>query len=117
MTNGFQTAVSWMAGKLVAFAPTSCQYARRGISHTLDMQRSPQPTAFIEVDGRVIQWEPVDFKVETSLLPFGAPERGDQITCDVGAVRTVHEVFMVGNEQPWRDLSGAMTRIHTKVIN
>lgn len=108
--------VAWMVGELTEHAGTSCTYHRGGQSDSVTMVRSPQPTQALEIDGRVIEWQPVDFKIKTSLLPFGEPQRGDQIRCTVNGDVLVHEVHMPGNSPPFRDLSGVMTRIHTKVI-
>lgn len=105
-----------MVGKLVTFSPTSCEYVRGSQSETLDMRRSPQPTQVVEVEGRLIEWEPVDFLVATTDLPFGQPEDNDRIICTINGETLTHGVYIPGNAKASRDLSSAMTRIHTKVI-
>ena len=117
MTDRLATGVAWMVGKLIGFAPVTCQYTRGGQSEELDMRRSPQPTQAIELDGRIIEWEPVDFLVATDDLPFGEPEDNDRITCTVGNTTIVHGVYSPGTSRVSHDLSSAMTRIRTKVVN
>lgn len=108
--------VRWMAGIVTTKSGISCTYIRGSQRSTLNMRRVPQATAAVEIDGRVIEWTPVDFLVGTADLPYGEPKRGDQIRCSVNGETRTHEVFMVGNEKPSRDLADAMTRIHTKVV-
>lgn len=81
------------------------------------MRRSPQPTEAVEINERIIEWEPVDFLIATPDLPFGEPEDNDRITCTVNGQTIVHGVYSPGAARVSRDLSSAMMRIHTKVIN
>lgn len=117
MSDRLASAVHWMTGKLLDFSSVQCTYTRGELTEAVVMRRSSLPTQVIDLQAVTVEWQPVDFLIQTIALPFGRPQRGDQIVCVIQGDEVVHEVFALGTEKPWRDVANAMTRIHTKVIN
>lgn len=105
-----------MVGKVLDYAGIECQYVRGSRKADVVMRRDPQPTQVQEIDGRLIEWEPIHFKIGTSDLPFGQPEDNDLIKCVVNGENLTHGVYIPEDAKVSRDLSSSMTRVHSKLI-
>jgi hypothetical protein len=74
----------------------------------------------VDINGRLIEFEPIDFLADTTKLKFGTvaftPERGDLIRCTVISDTITHEVFSPNQGHPWFTATGGMIRIRTKVV-
>ena len=109
----FDDAIGEMTTDLLAEAGGSFVYIRGNQTTTITLRKSVQQSAHIDSgNGQVLEVRPVDFIALTTALPYDPPERGDLIK---GGGLTF-EVMPTTSEKVYRQISGQMTRIHTKQI-
>ena len=109
----FDDAIGDMATDLLAEAGGSFVYLRGTSKTTVTMRKSNLAPMILEAgNGTQIEVFAVDFILLTSDLPYGDPQRGDQIKS--GGL--TWEVLPTTSEKVFRRISDQMTRIHTKQV-
>lgn len=107
-----------MAGQLEAAAGRVITY-RRGQSQA-HMTATIGQSMFESADsnGVLERWESRDFIVRSSLLPFGEPQRHDQIIDTLGNAGVAYEVASPRGVPLWHygDAFRTVVRIHTKLV-
>lgn len=108
-------AVASMMDDMLSSNGSTFIYCRGNTSTTVTMVKAPQLPIEVESgEGHVITVDGVDFIAKTVAFPYSEPQAGDTIRKDGST--DIYEVLPIGNGQPFRALSGSMTRIHTKQI-
>jgi len=110
----FDDAIGDMTTDLLAEAGGSFTYRRGSVNTAITLRKSQQQSFFLDAgNGQTTEVRPVDFIGLTSALPYPEPQKGDLIIG--GGIR--YEVQPTTSEKVFRQISGQMTRIHTKRIN
>lgn len=115
MANMLDGGMTIMTDKLLSYAGTSCKYVRGSASHSVTARKSTMVPVLVDNgQGQILEVRPIDFLFRTSDLPYAIPQRGDQI--EMGG--SWFEVMPpLGSEKVFRQITPAMTRVHTKQVS
>lgn len=109
----FDDAIGDMTNDLLTEAGGPFVYLRGTSKTTVTMRKSTLAPMILDAgNGTTIEVRRVDFILLTADLPYGDPQRGDQIK----AGSLTWEVLPTVSEKVFRRISDQMTRIHTKQV-
>ena len=104
--------VSGMVEDFLADHGSSRTYRRGASSTTVTLARLTQRPIVVEVNGALFEVRETAWICDTSDLPYGDPQDGDEI--DDGSV--TYEVRPTTGEKCFRQISPSLTRIHSKRV-
>ena len=106
---------SWLTGQLKTAAGSTVTYTRGNESAEIVATIGRSNFEAANQSGVIEQWESRDYLVSAADLPFGLPERGDEIIESQGVSVVTYEVTSPRGVPEWHygDAFRSIIRIHT----
>lgn len=109
------SGAAWLAAQLKSAAGTTITYRRGGSEAELTATIGDSAFEAANQAGVVERWESRDYLITRDDLPFGDPERGDEIIEADGESEVVYEVVTPRGVPLWHfgDAFRQIVRVHT----
>jgi len=108
------SGAAWLAGQLKTAAGSTVAYSRNGESVDVVATIGRSEFEAANQSGVVERWESRDFLITTADLPFGLPQRGDEIVESRNGELVTYEVASPRGVPEWHygDAFGSLVRVH-----
>lgn len=115
MADLLASGAAWLTGQLKAAAGTTVTYTRSNESVDVIATIGRSEFEAANQSGVVERWESRDFLITAADLPFGLPERGDEIVEARGGDVVTYEVTSPRGVPEWHygDAFRSIVRVHT----
>lgn len=114
MADLLSSGAAWLAGQLKTAAGSIVAYSRNGESVDVVATIGRSEFEAANQSGVVERWESRDFLITTADLPFGLPQRGDEIVESRNGELVTYEVASPRGVPEWHygDAFGSIVRVH-----
>ena len=118
MADLLAAGAAWMAGQLEAAAGRTVTYKRGQNQAQLTATVGQSTFEQADASGVLERWESRDFIIGAGKLPFGEPQRHDQIVDTLGGATVLYEVRSPRGVPLWHygDAFRTTVRVHTTAI-
>lgn len=115
MADLLASGAAWLTGQLKAAAGTTVTYTRANESADVVATIGRSEFEAANQSGVVERWESRDFLITAADLPFGLPQRGDEIVEARGGDIVTYEVASPRGVPEWHygDAFRSIVRVHT----
>ncbi len=115
MADLLASGAAWLTGQLKAAAGTTVTYTRSSESADVVATIGRSEFEAASQSGVVERWESRDFLITAADLPFGLPQRGDEIVEARGGEIVTYEVTSPRGVPEWHygDAFRSIVRVHT----